>query len=357
MTKKILIITPKFYPSIWWIEEQVKLIWQSFIKKWYEVDILTSNFDNFKKKEKLFDLNVFRFKNIFEFLQFLIKKWNKYEIIISRQYYKNSSILWFLKFLKIIKTTTIICTDSWGENDEINNIKNKLSFLKLYKIYFYFIWKNNFLNVLNKYNLNHLKEIYNWNKKILNKITNIYNWIDTSSFKERKINKITNILFLWRFEEEKWIFKTIKAFKIIKNKDIKLHLVWYWDKEIEDKIKELIKNDKRIIYHWKKYWEEKEKIINNTDLFVFPTYYPEWQPVVLTEITLKNIPVITTDTGNTKDIYGNNVIYVKHKDIFDLKEKIEWIINNIDNYNYNYKGILNKIDINTISNQFLKLKK
>lgn len=355
MTKKILIITPKFYPSIWWIEEQVKLLWKNFTEKWYKVDILTNNFDNLKSKEKIFWLNIFRFSNIFWFFIFLLKNKN-YELIISRQYYKNSFILWLLKFLSLIKSKTVICTDSWWKNDEINNIKKKLLIFQLYKIYFYIIWQNNFLNCLNQDNINHLNLIYKWKFKYLNKITNIYNWIDISNYKKNDIKNIKNILYLWRFEKEKWIFETIKAFNKINNNNIILNLVWYWNKNIELKIKNLIKNNNRIIFHWKKYWIEKENIINNTDLFIFPTYYPEWQPVTLTEIAFKNIPIITTDIANNKEIYWDNLIYVKKENINDLKEKIELIINNIKNYKYNYLFSLKKIDINNITNQFLNLK-
>lgn len=355
MTKKILIITPKFYPSIWWIEEQVKLLWKNFTEKWYKVDILTNNFDNLKSKEKIFWLNIFRFSNIFLFFIFLLKNKN-YELIISRQYYKNSFILWLLKFLSLIKSKTVICTDSWWRNDEINNIKNKLLIFQLYKIYFYIIWQNNFLNCLNQDNINHLNLIYKLNFKYINKITNIYNWINISNYKKNDIKNIKNILYLWRFEKEKWIFETIKAFNKINNNNIILNLVWYWNKNIELKIKNLIKNNNRIIFHWKKYWIEKENIINNTDLFIFPTYYPEWQPVTLTEIAFKNIPIITTDIANNKEIYWDNLIYVKKENINDLKEKIELIINNIKSYKYNYSFSLKKIDINNITNQFLNLK-
>ena len=354
MNKKILIIAPFFFPSIWWIEEQTKTLWESFIKKWYEVDVLTRNFDNLKQKEKMFWLNVFRFTGIFSFISFLIKNRKKYDLIISRQYYKNSFFLWLLKYLKLIKSKTIICADSWWENDEINKIKNKLYFLNLYKLYFFFIWQNDYLNWLNKYNIKHLKEIYKNKKKYLDKIINIYNWIDITHYNKRKITSIKNILFLWRFEREKWIIETIKAFKKIKNNELTLHIVWYWDDKIENEIKNLIKDDSRIILHWKLYWEEKERIISITDLFVFPTY-SEWQPVTLTEISLKDIPIITTNIANNKEIYWDNLIYVKKENIDNLKEKIEWIINNIKYYKYNYSDALKKVDINNITEQFLSL--
>jgi len=271
--KKILIVSWTFFPNIWGIEEQIKILWEEYIRKWFSVDILTKRQKiGWKKYETLFNLNVRRFSNSIEQILFLLKNWNKYEIIISRWYYRHSAILWLLKFLKLLKATTIICTDTWWENDEINTIKKSLNKFKLYKLYYYIIWQNDYLNCLNIDNINHLLEIYN-NKKYTNKITRIYNWINIKHFKKNKKNNIKNILFIWRFEKEKWIIESIKAFKLIKNKNIKLNLIWYWNKKIENEINQLIKNDKRIILHWKLYWEKKDDVLNSMDLFILPTYY------------------------------------------------------------------------------------
>lgn len=353
--RKILIITPKFFPSIWWIEEQVKLLWLEFINQWYKVDILTNKFNKkLKRKEIIYWLNVFRFNIIIWLILFLIKN-RKYSLIISRQYYLNSFILWLLKFTNLIKNKTIICADSWWNKDEINTVKKMLKLFNLYKVYFFFIWQNNYLNCLNKDNRKHLKSIYKWKTKYLNKITNIYNGINITEIKNKQISKIKNLLILSRFDYDKWVFETINAFKQIKNKNIKLHLVWYWEKSVEEQIKRLIKNDKRIIFHWKKYEKEKEEIINNTDLFILASHH-EWQPVTLTEMALNNIPIISTDVANNKEIYSNNIIYTKKWDVIDLKNKIEKVIKNINKLEYNYAEVFKKINIKTTVNNFLSLK-
>ena len=351
MNKKILIITPKFYPSIWWIEEQVKLLWINFNEKWYKVDILTNKYENqLKNKETLFWLNIFRFSNILFYIFFLLKNKN-YEIIISRQYYKNSFILWLLKLLKLIKQKTIIVWDWWTHYNEIEIIKNKIWVFS--KVYFYVIWKNNFLIWNNKYYIKSLLRTFN-NQKV----KKIYNWINIDkNYKQNNIKEINNILYISRFDKWKWYIEAIESFKKIKNKNICLNLIWYWDIEAENKIKKLILSDNRIKLFWKKYWVEKDYIINKSDLFIFPSYY-KWESfwVVLYEIANKGIPIISTNFWDTKKIFWNNIIYVKKENIEDLKNKIEWIIDNIKDYKYNYKNVLKKIDINNISEQFLNLK-
>ena len=348
---KILIITPKFYPSIWWIEEQVKLLWENFLEKWYEVDILTSKFDNkLEDKEKIFWFNIYRFSSIFSYISFLIKNWNNCDLILSRQYYKNSFLLWLLKFLKLIKTKAVIIWDWWTKKNEITILQEKLGLFS--RLYFYILSKNNYFIANNSYFVQSLREIFN--KDFVKKI---YNGIKLKDYKYPAKKEIINILYLSRFDKWKWYIETIEAFKKIKNDNIKLHLIWYWDKKIENQIKEIIKKDKRIIYHWKLYWQDKEDIIKKTDLFVFPTYY-EWESfwMVLYEIALYNIPIISTNFWDTKQIYWNNILYVKEKNVEDLKNKIEWIVNNIWSYNYDYTEALNKVDINTITKKILELK-
>ena len=351
MNKKILIISPRFYPSIWWIEEQVKVLWENFTKKWYEVDILTKRYNkNLLTQENIFWLNIFRFKGNFSFFLFFLRK-KKYELIISRQYYKNSFLLWILKFFKILKLKTIIVWDWWTSYNEIEIIKQKLRFLGLYKIYFFFISRNDYLVWNNDDFINSLIKYF---KK--NKIKKIYNWLKIVKSQNKKPSEIKNILFLSRFEKEKWIFETIEAFKNIKQDEIRLNIVWYWEKEIEDKIKNICKNDKKIFFLWKLYFQEKEKILKKTDLFLFPSYYP-WESfwIILYEVAIKNIPIISTDFWDTKKIFENNIIYVKKMDSNNLKEKIEWAIKNIWNFKYDYSEVFSKVDINKTTDDLLKI--
>ncbi|PID83984.1 hypothetical protein CSB09_03040 [Candidatus Gracilibacteria bacterium] len=352
--KRVLLLTPVFYPSIGGTEEQVKLLGEEFIRLGYTVDIITYKKGRQERQEKIFGMNIFTFGGFFDFLRFFTKNKN-YDIIISRQYYRHSFYLGIGKFLKIIKDKSVVCTDSGGDKDEICVIKSKSYFL--YKIYFFFIAQNDYLNCLNNDNIRHLQNIYKGKPKYLDKITNIYNGIDISSFEKTKKKKnIKNILFLGRFEKEKGIFETIKAFKNIENRTLQLHLIGYGEKKGEQEIKSLIKNDARILFHGKKYGEEKQKIIDGIDLFVFPTYYPEGQPVTLTEMAIKNIPIISTDIANTKDIYGDNILYVEKKNEADLQKKMEWIIENISDFSYNYTEALKKIDVRNIVRKFLDLK-
>ena len=59
----------------------------------------------------------------------------------------------------------------------------------------------------------------------------------------------------------------------------------------------------RIRYLGKRYGEEKERILGDADIFVFPTYYSnECFPLVLLEAMQHGLPCVTTEEGGIRDI-------------------------------------------------------
>lgn len=366
MKNNILMIFRRFYPHVWWVESQWELLCEEFQKKWYSIDIITFKYDKGLDNYEQYNwINIYRFNNYFWFIYLIIKLIHdkKYNFIMSHQILQETLIVWILKFIKIIKIPTIWLYHSWWENSEIMKIVKTFNFLKLYKLIYYFIFQLDYLNCLNNSNKEQLQKYIIWNnKKLLNKLIFIPNWIKLSGdfWKYPKKENIKNLLFLWRFEREKWIIETIDAFKKIKNDDLILNIVWYWDDDVTNEVLESIRNDSRIKFLWKKTWKEKENIFKNTDLFVFPSYYSEWQSITLMEASFYNIPIITTKVWNNFELYWNNLIYVKEKDVNDLKEKIEFVIENINNINYDYNSILINIDISNIVNKYdnlFKIKK
>lgn len=351
----------RFHPHVWWVESQWELLCEEFQNKWYSIDIITFKYyKSLENFEKYSWVNIYRFNNYFGLFYFLIKlNFNKkYDFIMSHQILQETLIVWILKFFKIIKIPVIWCYHSWWDKSEIMKIVKTFKFLKIYKLIYFFILKLDYLNCLNNSNKEQLQKYIIWNnQKLLNKLTFIPNWIKLKEdfWKYPQKDNIKNLLYLGRFEKEKWIFETIEAFKKLQNTDLILNIVWYWELEIEQQILASIKNDTRIKFLWKKTWKEKESILKNTDLFIFPSYYAEWQSIVLTECAFYNIPIITTKVGNNYELYWDNLIYVKIKDIDDLKDKIEYTINTIDSVNYDYKEILKSISVEVVCKRYLNL--
>ena len=90
---------------------------------------------------------------------------------------------------------------------------------------------------------------------------------------------------------------------------------------------------KEVIYHGKRYGEEKKVFWDQADVFVFPTYYHnECFPVVLLEAMEYGIPCISTDEGGIPDIIDDEKtgFIVEKKNVEQLADKISYLISHPD---------------------------
>ena len=131
--------------------------------------------------------------------------------------------------------------------------------------------------------------------------------------RERSANAIPHLLFLSNLIESKGVFVLLDALKIMSNQGVQYvcDIVGGESKEID--VKRLIEEvDKRklnryVVYHGRKYGEEKEAIFNQSDVFVFPTN-DDCFPLVLLEAMSHRLPIVTTPEGAIPDevIDGQN---------------------------------------------------
>ncbi len=87
------------------------------------------------------------------------------------------------------------------------------------------------------------------------------------------------------------------------------------------------------IYNGKRYGDEKEKFFNNTDIFVFPTFYKnECFPLVLLEAMQHELPCISTNEGGITDIVENDSTgyIIEKNNAVELADKIEYLLHHPD---------------------------
>lgn len=125
------------------------------------------------------------------------------------------------------------------------------------------------------------------------------------------------ITFMGNLFESKGVLEVIKAsVKVIdKIEDAVFYIAGTWtDKESQTRVKaeELIRKHKldgNIIFKGVVIGKEKEKLFSETDIFVFPTYYPhEGCPLVIIEAMAHGKPVISTEgIGAINDVVTDKV--------------------------------------------------
>ncbi len=125
---------------------------------------------------------------------------------------------------------------------------------------------------------------------------------------------VPRLLFLSNLIESKGVLVLLDALKLLKDRGFtfRCEFVGGESREIDAKVfeEEVRKRglEEDVSYLGKKYGSEKEQCFEESDIFVFPTYYEnECFPLVLLEAMSHHLPVVTTDEGGIRDIVEDGV--------------------------------------------------
>lgn len=317
MTTKKVLILPMNYPIYGWVAEQIELLASWFHKLWCVVDFYNFDTQVHRRIEKTKYWMLYSW-SLLRFLLFLIFKWNQYDLIVSRMFYRYSFLLWLLKFFRILRSCTIVCSDSGWSNNEIEQVLWKLKITILQHVYFFFIRQNNYLNCVNHFIKESLIKLYG--VCIYKKLTHINYASKFDHIRWAPKQTIHTFWYIWRLIKDKWVEDVIHAFKKANIPNTKLQIAWSWSHDYELYLKSLIEGDSRITRKGFIYNEEKGRFREEIDCFVFPTQHAEWFPVVILEAVSNNIPLIITKVGDWMN-YPKWTIFLE--DDFSLEDIIK----------------------------------
>lgn len=149
-------------------------------------------------------------------------------------------------------------------------------------------------------------------------------------------NAVPKLLFLSNLIESKGVVVLLDALHRLKEKrcPFECKFVGAESKEIDsarfDKLVEERGLQGVAMYVGKKYGDEKQHIYEETDIFVFPTFYHnECFPLVLLEAMENAIPCISTNEGAISDIIddGETGFVVEKQNSEQLADRIEVLLN------------------------------
>lgn len=160
-------------------------------------------------------------------------------------------------------------------------------------------------------------------------------------FKEHKYqerdNTIPHLLFLSNLLLSKGVLVLLDSLKILQDKGSSFvcDFVGGETKEIDKNIlaKEIARRhlNKLVIYHGKKYDDDKDEMFENADIFIFPTFYDnETFGLVNLEAMAHHIPVISTNEGGIPSVVrdGENGLICERKDPYSLANCIQKLLEN-----------------------------
>ncbi|PIN89497.1 hypothetical protein COU57_05875 [Candidatus Pacearchaeota archaeon CG10_big_fil_rev_8_21_14_0_10_32_14] len=161
-----------------------------------------------------------------------------------------------------------------------------------------------------------------------NKVIPVYNITNKDSIKSKGKNikrKSYEILYVGGLLESKGIKELLKAFKQIKHKNVKLHVIG--GGILIDELKDYVnKNHLNVVIHGKLPHEQIDKYYSNCAFIVHPSLWPDPMPRVILEILQHDIPVIAADNPVAMEVFGSGAVFYKRGNIDDLSNKIDLML-------------------------------
>lgn len=212
------------------------------------------------------------------------------------------------------------------------------------------------------------ESLINWQPNLVDRTLVISNGIDIKKFREAKaadlsneillkngLNNTVNILMIGTMDDRKDHATLIKAISLCPEN---YHLFLIGDGPLKEDLKLIVEKNKisrRVHFLGRK--TNVEEFIKGMDLFVLSSKW-EGFGLVAIEAMAGGIPVIVSNVEGLEGVVENAAIKFEPGNPFDLKQKIEWIINSEETYD-TYVGLSKrqsqKYDISNTALQYIEL--
>ena len=181
---------------------------------------------------------------------------------------------------------------------------------------------------------NYFKDTYNRETNFIPNGVNKPEIKNANIIKEKfNLNKDSYILFLGRLVPEKGIHYLIEAYnKINTNKKLVIAGGSSDTDMYFNELKEKSKDNKNIIFTGFVQGEELEELYSNAYIYVLPSDL-EGMPLSLLEAMSYKNCCLTSDIPECKTVMDDNGVTFKKSDVNDLKEKLQYLVDNVDKVN------------------------
>jgi phosphatidylinositol alpha-mannosyltransferase len=332
--KKILVITPFFYPHIGGSERYMEELYLFLRKKHPEVavDVLCYNTNQAPPRENYQGLNIYRVScwnilpdqfslpNPFALAQFLFTSRNTYDLIhVSTRFFESS--WWAPVYAKLTKTRVVLTdhcayyptSGNWLINLVVRFLENTLS---RFSLHFY-----DAVFAQTKATQRFLKQTFGTSSQVA------YPGLSSSSRHPRAEFKKLKVVYVGRMIKSKGVEFLFDI--AVENPGV--DFIFAGPGALVQPLKNEVQanNLQNIIILGGIAKTEVSKLLETADIFVYPSWHSEGLPMALLEAGEKGIAIVATDTGAINELIDNEKgILVQLRDEPAFKAGLQKLITN-----------------------------
>lgn len=337
MKKNIVFFNGFFLPHLGGVERYTNNL-AKYLKKKYNIFIVTTNVPNSIEKEVIDGVTVYRLPvyNIFANRYPILKKNKVYFRIINE--IKKMEISHIICNTRYYQTSILGAKLARQMNVDLSIIDHSSSHVSIgNKILDFFgsIYENHITRKILKssprfYGVS--KRCNEWLKYYNIDASGVfYNSIDKIESPDKKIEDIIHIGYVGRVIPEKGIENLIKAYYVLKEKyNIDLTVVGDGPQ-----LKYLKNTYPEVTYTGAVNHDSVIENMKKFDIFVHPSMYPEGLPTSILEAGMMKCAVVATDRGGTTEVISNSNLGII------VKENVQDLIDKLDSLLSDKKKILN----------------
>jgi len=327
---RVLIVTPGYLPRLGGMERQCALLAAELQRRGYGVTVLTERtYPHLPLTETVDGVEVVRLRTSdrrgpltfarvgAQMLAFLVRRRREFDFAVVRTLTFPALVTGLLKALRVLRYPTLVTAETGGEADDVIALRG----YRAWRAFRWVLSHHDRLNGICEANVEHFRELGFPESKL----TRIPNGVDVSPFATSSYpERVRRFAFLGRITRDKGMWELIEAFERVHGRVPDCSLVIAGDGEDEAELRAAVAErglDGAVEFLGRIPYEGLAEFFERSDCLVLPSY-SEGLPMAVLEAVAHRRPIVATDVGDLKRMFGHTAFICRPRDADDLERAL-----------------------------------